>query len=159
MNIATAFLLGYALFQGRAGSQARETDVPKPVRPHTNYEEDTMTDEKRFTLHPYKADEKPGFYDDEVKALIEAGEGIAITIPVPAGKTAEETEKAIGKHKRLFQESAKRHGKTSRLVDTADQQDGSVHLDFILREQIKRTRKPKADSSPAVDDTPTEDAA
>lgn len=119
-----------------------------------------MADTKpKFTLHPYKPGDKPGHYDDEVQALIEAdkdktpeqiknGEVTAITIQVPAKNDQDEREKEVAKHKRWFQESAKRYGRTSRLVDTADQEDGSVHLDFILRDPIKRTRQRDAASAP-----------
>lgn len=127
----------------------------------------------KFDLHPYVPGDKPGHYDDHVQALIEAdkdktpeqiksGDVTAITIQIPANKDPEKFDKEIAKHKRWFQESAKRYGRTSRLVDSSDQEDGSVHLDFILREQIKRTRKPRPEAAPdSVEDsdTPVSDAA
>lgn len=118
-----------------------------------------MADTKsKFNLHPYEPADRPGHYDEEVQALIEAGPGIAITVQVPV-KSEDEYDKELAKHKRWFQESAKRYGKTAKLTEQADQQDGSIHLDFILMDKITRARKAKP-ATPADDsDTPEESAA
>src|SRR4051794_22675314 len=60
-------------------------------------------------IHPYERKEKAGRYDQDVKDLIEAGEGAAITLTVPTDQ--------VKKHMTYFQESAKQNERTARKTD------------------------------------------
>lgn len=144
LDIVISLVLGYAYSTADKG------------RPSELGETKMAESKPKFTFHPYTPADKPGHYDEEVQDLIEQGPGIAITIQVPVKKD-QDSDKEIAKHKRWFQESAKRFDRSARLVDVSDQEDGSIHLDFILGDLIKRTRKPKAVEAEA--ETPAEDAA
>lgn len=127
--------------------------------------------EPKFTLHEYVPSDKPGHYDDEVQALMEAGDGIAITVQIPGDKDPEKAEKLVKKHQAWFYESARRFDRSAKLVDETNQEDGSIHLDFILRNKITRPRKAKANAESVPEansgapaegeksDTPKQDAA
>src|SRR4051794_34462720 len=108
-------------------------------------------------IHPYERKEKAGRYDQDVKNLIDAGEGAAITLTVPTDQ--------VKKHVTYFQESAKQNDRTARKTDITDLDDGTTTIEFILRPLVKRPRKTKDTDSAtdsaevSADDTPENAAA
>lgn len=121
---------------------------------------DTETAPK-FAITRHRADDRPGKYDAEVQALIEAdntltaddiSDGIfnslTILIPAPTVKEKEGEEVEVDnvpRYKRYVQESAKRYGKTAREVAIESNDDGTFSYEFRLTEAVKRPRKPKGD--------------
>lgn len=124
----------------------------------------------KFEIGEYVGDEKPGKFDTEVEALIEAQDALPdekkeagvrakITVNVPLTQTnkAGIEKDVVAKYQRYFQDSAKKYGKTARRVGYAEQGDGSANLTFVLTDQIKRPRK--AVESESADTETTEAAA
>lgn len=89
--------------------------------------------EIKTDIHKYEPRAKAGRYDQNVKDLIEAGEGAAITLTVPTDQ--------VKKHMTYFQESAKQNNRTARKTDITDLDDGTSTIEFILRPLVKRPRK------------------
>lgn len=92
-----------------------------------------------LTLREHKPTEKPSIYDPIVKQVLDAGPGqdAVIVVPTPALK----------KHLRELRKAATKAGRSTRIIDTTDQGDGSTELVFQVREKVTRNRK--KDETPA----------
>lgn len=112
----------------------------------------TPTETPSIEVEHYRPTQREGVYDAHVQAMIDAepefpeGEYPAVTIQVPNGEKNPKGEYiGLAKHIRYFQESAKTHERTARIVDgyPQDNGDGSSKVKFILKAKITRARKPK----------------
>jgi hypothetical protein len=136
--------------------------------------------ETGIVLEDYIPEVPPGKYDEYVKAMLAADAQIEETDPdgyakgrrkqativsdsrtgtrtvkKPDGtETVEEVDLEVEKTIRLFQESARNHDRTGKVVGRRNNGDGTVILHFILAPKQRRPRK-TADSG--TDETTTPD--
>lgn len=117
-----------------------------------------VAEKPKFSIREFEEVAKPGRYDAEVRALVDAdrsnGRHNLIDILVPTrekadrGRYAGQETDAVGKYVRAFQYSAKNakddqapNGFTARLEGQEDQGDGTTLLSFLLTERIIRKSK------------------
>lgn len=100
-----------------------------------------MSDEPTIDVHPFTPQSAVN-YDGHIAALIAAGEGNAVTITFPTPDLA--------KHKRYFQEAAKRAERSAKAQQTIDNGDGFSSIEFTIGPLRTRTVKPK-NTAPAVE--------
>lgn len=118
----------------------------------------------QFEIGEYVGQDKPGKFDAEVEALIEAQDAlpqekkdagvrakITVNFPMTQTNKAGVEKDVVAKYKRYFQDSAKAHERTAREVGYQENGDGSVNVTFVLTDKITRPRKPKAVEAPASD--------
>lgn len=124
-------------------------------------------DETGIILSDYVPEQTPGKYDEYVKAMLTADAQIQEEDPDGYAKgrrkqatvvsdsrkgtrtvngKEEEVDLEVEKTVRLFQESARVHDRTAKVVTRRDNGDGTVILNFILAPKQRRPRK-KTDSS------------
>ena len=92
----------------------------------------TKNSTPQFEIEDYSTPEKANPYTDAVKALIDAGEGKALTIVVPAGEKRDGTPGEGTKDRVLFQAAAKAAGYRARTRDVVANDDGTVSVKFTV---------------------------
>lgn len=141
----------------------------------------TEFDPDSLNLHVYEPTHKPGKYDSHITAMIAADEKLAkehpekyakgartavtVTFPGPNRETkkranGDEYEAIVGeeaKYKRFFQDSAKAHSRTAKVVSTKPQGDGLITYEFVLGDKVSRKRDASPSSAETSEDTPTEE--
>jgi len=91
-----------------------------------------------FQIEDFAPETAANPYTDAVQALIEAGEGKALTIVVDRGTKRDGTPGDGQKDRLAFQQAANEAGYTARQRKEADAENGQIALTFTLTTKHKR---------------------